>query len=194
MALLLGRAAVGVVYWRRTAGRGLEGHRIADQDAGQIDGLRAPGSLPGKDALGEGNVKVDFRRWPMVTGEGASTDVIEGSARRLLERVNRFLCNGDDPRLTLHAPVYRPSPPSTRCAGREAVRLYGRGRLGHQIGAFGVLGKQSRPELGVPQRMAIRRSKPSAIPPCGGAPSECFPTCSQIWLSPFQGYFTPARR
>ena len=48
----------------------------------------------GKDALGEVTVKVDFGDGELVTGKGASTDVIEASARAYLNSVNRFLCNG----------------------------------------------------------------------------------------------------
>ena len=48
----------------------------------------------GKDALGEVTVKVDFGDGEMVTGKGASTDVIEASARAYLNAVNRFLGNG----------------------------------------------------------------------------------------------------
>ena len=45
----------------------------------------------GKDALGEVTVKVDFGSGKLVTGKGASTDVIEASARAYLNAVNRFL-------------------------------------------------------------------------------------------------------
>ena len=48
----------------------------------------------GKDALGEVTVKVDFGDGELVTGKGASTDVIEASARAYLNAVNRFFCNG----------------------------------------------------------------------------------------------------
>ena len=48
----------------------------------------------GKDAMGEVTVKVDFGDGELVTGKGASTDVIEASARAYLNAVNRFLCNG----------------------------------------------------------------------------------------------------
>jgi 2-isopropylmalate synthase len=48
----------------------------------------------GKDALGEVAVKVDFGDGEIVTGKGASTDVIEASARAYLNAVNRFLCEG----------------------------------------------------------------------------------------------------
>ncbi|HXJ56730.1 MAG TPA: 2-isopropylmalate synthase [Verrucomicrobiae bacterium] len=49
----------------------------------------------GKDALGEVSVKVDFGAGKLVTGKGASTDVIEASARAYLNAVNRFLGNGE---------------------------------------------------------------------------------------------------
>jgi 2-isopropylmalate synthase len=49
----------------------------------------------GKDALGEVTVKVNFGDGKLVTGKGASTDVIEASARAYLNAVNRFLCNGE---------------------------------------------------------------------------------------------------
>ena len=45
----------------------------------------------GKDALGEVTVKVDFGGGNLVTGKGASTDIIEASARAYLNAVNRFL-------------------------------------------------------------------------------------------------------
>jgi len=48
----------------------------------------------GKDALGEVTVKVDFGDGELVTGKGASTDIIEASARAYLNAVNRFLGNG----------------------------------------------------------------------------------------------------
>jgi 2-isopropylmalate synthase len=51
----------------------------------------------GKDALGEVTVKVDFGDKEIVTGKGASTDVIEASARAYLNAVNRFLCAGKEP-------------------------------------------------------------------------------------------------
>jgi 2-isopropylmalate synthase len=50
----------------------------------------------GKDALGEVTVKVDFGAGELVTGKGASTDIIEASARAYLNAVNRFLNNGRD--------------------------------------------------------------------------------------------------
>jgi 2-isopropylmalate synthase len=45
----------------------------------------------GKDALGEVTMKVDFGDGHLVTGRGASTDIIEASARAYLNAVNRFL-------------------------------------------------------------------------------------------------------
>jgi 2-isopropylmalate synthase len=47
----------------------------------------------GKDAIGEVTVKVDFDG-ELLTGKGASTDVIEASARAYLNAVNRYLANG----------------------------------------------------------------------------------------------------
>jgi 2-isopropylmalate synthase len=45
----------------------------------------------GKDAMGEVTVKVDFGIGELLSGKGASTDVIEASARAYLNAVNRFL-------------------------------------------------------------------------------------------------------
>ncbi len=47
----------------------------------------------GKDALGEVSVKVDFGDGDLVTGKGASTDIIEASAKAYLNAVNRNLNN-----------------------------------------------------------------------------------------------------
>jgi 2-isopropylmalate synthase len=48
----------------------------------------------GKDALGEVTMKVDFGTGDLITGKGASTDVIEASARAYLNAVNRCLSEG----------------------------------------------------------------------------------------------------
>jgi 2-isopropylmalate synthase len=48
----------------------------------------------GKDALGEVNLKCDFGNGRLITGKGASTDVIEASARAYLNAVNRMLHQG----------------------------------------------------------------------------------------------------
>jgi 2-isopropylmalate synthase len=45
----------------------------------------------GKDAMGEVTLKVDFGDGELVTGRGASTDVIEASARAYLNAANRHL-------------------------------------------------------------------------------------------------------
>jgi 2-isopropylmalate synthase len=45
----------------------------------------------GKDALGEVSVKVDFGDGELIAGKGASTDIIEASARAYLNAVNRVL-------------------------------------------------------------------------------------------------------
>ncbi|MCF7668373.1 MAG: 2-isopropylmalate synthase [Verrucomicrobia bacterium] len=45
----------------------------------------------GKDALGEVTIKVNFGDDELVPGKGASTDIIEASARAYLNAVNRFL-------------------------------------------------------------------------------------------------------
>jgi 2-isopropylmalate synthase len=45
----------------------------------------------GKDALGEVSMKVDFGNGKLVAGRGASTDIIEASARAYLNAVNRHL-------------------------------------------------------------------------------------------------------
>ncbi|MBI3192162.1 MAG: 2-isopropylmalate synthase, partial [Pedosphaera parvula] len=50
----------------------------------------------GKDALGEVTIKADFGDGELVTGKGASTDIIEASARAYLNAVNRFLMVGKE--------------------------------------------------------------------------------------------------
>jgi 2-isopropylmalate synthase len=51
----------------------------------------------GKDALGEVTIKVDFGDGKLVTGKGASTDVIEASARAYLSAVNRRIAADERP-------------------------------------------------------------------------------------------------
>ncbi len=58
----------------------------------------------GKDALGEVTVKVDFGDGKVISGKGASTDVIEASARAYLNAVNRYVGNGS----AKLAPVLQP--------------------------------------------------------------------------------------
>jgi len=57
----------------------------------------------GKDALGEATIKCDFGDGRLVTGKGASTDVIEASARAYLNAVNRILAR-EPKRRQLDAP------------------------------------------------------------------------------------------
>jgi 2-isopropylmalate synthase len=45
----------------------------------------------GQDALGEVTLKVDFGDGRLITGKGASTDVIEASARAYVNAINRAL-------------------------------------------------------------------------------------------------------
>src|SRR5260370_32485280 len=52
----------------------------------------------GKDALGEVTVKCDFGGDRLVTGKGASTDVIGASARAYLNAVNRFRQQSKEPK------------------------------------------------------------------------------------------------
>src|SRR5688572_16722760 len=68
--------------------------RLTDTKGKLIDySLRAVSQ--GKDALGEVTVKVDFGDKELVTGKGASTDIIEASGRAYLNAVNRFLLAGN---------------------------------------------------------------------------------------------------
>jgi 2-isopropylmalate synthase len=50
----------------------------------------------GKDALGEVTVKVDFGDKELVTGKGASTDVVEASVRAYINALNRFVSANRD--------------------------------------------------------------------------------------------------
>jgi 2-isopropylmalate synthase len=45
----------------------------------------------GKDALGEVTVKVDFGDKELVSGKGASTDVVEASVRAYINALNRYV-------------------------------------------------------------------------------------------------------
>ncbi len=58
---------------------------------GRLKDFSLRGVSQGKDALGEVTVKADFGDGNLVTGRGASTDIIEASARAYLNAVNRFL-------------------------------------------------------------------------------------------------------
>ncbi|HVY69116.1 MAG TPA: 2-isopropylmalate synthase [Verrucomicrobiae bacterium] len=50
----------------------------------------------GMDAMGEVTLKADFGDGELVTGKGASTDIIEASARAYLNAVNRYLSVGSE--------------------------------------------------------------------------------------------------
>jgi 2-isopropylmalate synthase len=99
----------------RKAGRKPELHQDAGTGDGPVDAaLKAvdrltntPGRLvdyviravsQGKDALGEVTLKADFGEGLLVSGRGASTDIIEASTRAYLNAVNRFLNEGRRPR------------------------------------------------------------------------------------------------
>jgi 2-isopropylmalate synthase len=61
------------------------------QTRGQLLDYSLRAVSQGKDALGEVTVKADFGGGALVSGKGASTDVIEASARSYLNAVNRYL-------------------------------------------------------------------------------------------------------
>ncbi|MEO6846587.1 MAG: 2-isopropylmalate synthase [Chthoniobacterales bacterium] len=56
---------------------------------GQLAEYHVDAVTQGKDALGEVTLKVDFGNGKLISGKGASTDVIEASARAYLNAVNR---------------------------------------------------------------------------------------------------------
>ena len=62
----------------------------------------------GKDALGEVTLKVDFGDGELVTGKGASTDIIEASARAYLNAVNRFFAEGKEKKRSAKAAAEQP--------------------------------------------------------------------------------------
>jgi 2-isopropylmalate synthase len=64
--------------------------RLLDQ-RGHLVEYRVEAATQGKDALGEVTIKCDFGDGNLVTGKGASTDVIEASARAYLSAVNRVM-------------------------------------------------------------------------------------------------------
>ncbi len=64
--------------------------RILNQQ-GHLRDYQVHATSDGKDALGEVTVKCDFGRGKLVSGKGASTDVVEASARAYLNAVNRML-------------------------------------------------------------------------------------------------------
>jgi len=62
--------------------------RLLDQ-RGHLVEYHVQAVTQGKDALGEVTIKVDFGDGRLITGKGASTDVIEASTRAYLNAVNR---------------------------------------------------------------------------------------------------------
>lgn len=68
--------------------------RILNQ-SGHLVQYQVEAVTQGKDALGEVTIKVDFGNGDLITGKGASTDVIEASARAYLSAVNRFALTGE---------------------------------------------------------------------------------------------------
>ncbi len=64
--------------------------RLLDQ-RGHLVEYQVQAVTQGKDALGEVTIKADFGDGRLVTGKGASTDVIEASARAYLNAVNRVI-------------------------------------------------------------------------------------------------------
>jgi len=68
--------------------------RILKQQGHLIE-YRVEAVTQGKDSLGEVTLKVDFGDGNLITGKGASTDVIEASARAYLNAVNRVLLSGE---------------------------------------------------------------------------------------------------
>ena len=71
-----------------------ESHRPDSEKRGHLIEYTVQAVTQGKDALGEVTIKVDFGDGELLTGKGASTDVIEASARAYLNAVNRALLAG----------------------------------------------------------------------------------------------------
>ena len=65
---------------------------------GTLKGYSVNAASEGKDALGEVTVHVDFGQPQPIVGKGASTDVIEASARAYLNAVNRSIRMENMPR------------------------------------------------------------------------------------------------
>ncbi|MSU40201.1 MAG: 2-isopropylmalate synthase [Pedosphaera sp.] len=61
---------------------------------GQLKDYSLRAVSQGEDAMGEVTLKADFGDGELLTGKGASTDVIEASARAYLNAVNRHLSSG----------------------------------------------------------------------------------------------------
>ena len=108
-----------------------QGNRPVDRDARASEGLSLRGVSQGKDALGEVSLKVDFGDGELVTGKGASTDVIEASAKAYLNAVNRHL----NSRSRKNRPARKPRATLTGCHERSPKRVQRpevRGALGER--------------------------------------------------------------
>jgi 2-isopropylmalate synthase len=64
--------------------------RIVDRH-GTLSSYRVEAVTSGRDSLGEVTVKIDFGDGELVTGKGASTDVVEASARAYVNAINRAI-------------------------------------------------------------------------------------------------------
>ena len=64
---------------------------LVEEIYADLEGHAKGKDASGKDALGEVSMKVDFGNGELVPGKGASTDIIEASARAYLNAVNRYL-------------------------------------------------------------------------------------------------------
>ncbi|MEO6053087.1 MAG: 2-isopropylmalate synthase [Chthoniobacterales bacterium] len=64
--------------------------RIVER-TGNLNEYHVDAVTQGKDALGEVTLKVDFGDGKLISGKGASTDVVEASARAYLNAVNRSI-------------------------------------------------------------------------------------------------------
>ncbi len=62
--------------------------RLVDRH-GMLASYQVEAVTQGRDSLGEVTVKIDFGDGQLVTGKGASTDVVEASARAYLNAINR---------------------------------------------------------------------------------------------------------
>lgn len=84
----------GVVKDARSDGNGAVDAAMRAIDAvvdrsGNLVEYNVQAATQGHDALGEVTIKVDFGDGRLITGKGASTDVIEASARAYLNAINR---------------------------------------------------------------------------------------------------------
>ena len=67
--------------------------------------LHLRGGLARQGCLGEVTMKVDFGDGELVTGKGASTDMIEASARAYLNAINRAELLHDRKQASVLAPI-----------------------------------------------------------------------------------------